>query len=93
MSNKTIQINNKTLEIDDILEISEFVNEEQNNLLPYGYSIILKDFSTINVLNIPEREHDNKKHQEIFTLYSIIKNHLTKNINIREDIKKGMKCV
>jgi hypothetical protein len=93
MSSRIIQLNNKTVNIDDIIDISEFVNEELNNLLPYGYSIILKDYSAINVLDIPSKEQENNKQKEIFTSYSTIKNYLTKKITIRENIEKVIKCV
>lgn len=85
MTGKEVQINDKKINIDDILEISEFVNEKQSNILPYGYSIVLKDFSIINVVCIPHSEIEDKKQEEIFTSYRTIKNYLLKRINGRDN--------
>jgi hypothetical protein len=84
MTEKTVQINDKMINIDDILEISEFVNEKQHKVLPYGYSIVLKDDSIINVVCIPQKEQGKSKHEQIFSSYQKIKNYLLKKTIVQE---------
>jgi hypothetical protein len=88
MTGRVVQINDKKINIDDILEISEFVNEKKSNILPYGYSIVLKDFSIINVVCIPNTDKEENKQEEIFSSYKIIKNYLIKKINLRDNFEK-----
>jgi hypothetical protein len=79
MDRKKVLINDNEINIDDIIEISEFVNNEQRENLPYGYSIVLKDYSIINVVCNPGKEERKSKQDLIFSSYQRIKNHIKTN--------------
>jgi hypothetical protein len=76
MARKTVQINDNLINIDDVLEVSEFVDKDQSEILPYGYSIILKDYSIINVICIPEKERGERKQKNLLLSYQTIKKYL-----------------
>ncbi len=76
MDRKKVLINDNEINIDDIIDISEFVNNEKSDNLPYGYSIVLRDYSIINVVCNPGKEERKSKLELIFSSYQRIKNYI-----------------
>ena len=74
MIEEKIKINDKLINFDDIIEISELLYNNQNKNLPWGFSIVLRDHSVINVIGDPNKKTDESK--KILSSYQMIKKHL-----------------
>lgn len=75
---KIVKVNDQLINIDDIIEISEFLNEKQSSNFPFGFSILLKDNSIINAICEPNCEQRENKQNELLSTYQIIQKGLLK---------------
>ena len=76
MDEKNVLINDKLIAIEDIIEISDFLNENQSNNFPFGFSIVLKDNSIINAICEPNCKQRESKQKELITTYQTIQKKL-----------------
>lgn len=76
MKDKTVEVNGNLVNLEDISEISELVHKNKSNNLPFGYSIVLKDHSIINIIGDSNKQSEESKN--IVSSYQIIKNYLKK---------------